>query len=119
MMHTQLLENLKFQDEHPYAEPLIAAEWGLVLRFMLKPEQSIKEHRAPYSPLFIVVMKGEGIFAGADGKEVKAGPGTLIIFEPGEEHTVRALDEELVFVGFLHGSPGTQSGKITGTLVGK
>jgi hypothetical protein len=29
------------------------------------------------------------------------------VFEPGEQHTVRALDN-LVFVGFLHGAPGAQ-----------
>jgi hypothetical protein len=31
----------------------------------------------------------------------------LLVFDPGEDHFVRALDE-LVFVGFLHGAPGAQ-----------
>jgi hypothetical protein len=29
----------------------------------------------------------------------------LVVFTPGESHQVRALDSELVFVGFLHGIP--------------
>ncbi|HKZ87426.1 MAG TPA: hypothetical protein VJ793_27690 [Anaerolineae bacterium] len=44
------------------------------------------------------------------------GSNTLLIFEPGEKHTVRAADEELVFVGFLHGAPGARTGKRGGEL---
>ena len=117
MKSTQLLEKLEFRDAGPYAEPLLVADWGRVLRFMLKPGQSIRKHHAPHSPFFVVVLKGEGVFAGADGQEKRVGPGTLLVFEPGEDHVVSALDEELVFVGFLHGVPGTRPGKISGTLV--
>jgi hypothetical protein len=31
-----------------------------------------------------------------------------LIFEPGEVHAIRAQDEELVFVAFLHGAPAAQ-----------
>jgi len=40
---------------------------------------------------------------GAEGEEKQFGPNALLIFEPGENHVVRAVDEELVFVAVLHG----------------
>jgi len=43
----------------------------------------------------------------SDGFEQVVSPNTLLVFEPGEQHAVRALDN-LVFVGFLHGAPGAQ-----------
>jgi quercetin dioxygenase-like cupin family protein len=49
------------------------------------------------------VLKGEGRFAGGDGKEQRLGPNSLLIFAQGENHQMRALDEELVFIGFLQG----------------
>jgi len=115
MMH--LLEDLEFHDEHPYAQPLFVASTGRVLRFTLKPGQSMREHNAPDSPFFVVVLKGEGMFAGGDGKEQRLGLNSLLIFDPGEDHSIRALDEELVFVGFLHGTPGTRPGKVSGKIV--
>jgi hypothetical protein len=57
------------------------------------------------------------MFAGSDGKQQRFGPNSLLVFDPGEHHTVRALDEELVFVSFLHGVPGTRPGKTGGEMV--
>jgi quercetin dioxygenase-like cupin family protein len=78
-----------------------------VLLFRLKPEQSFREHNAPSSPFYVVVLSGRGVFAGGDGVGQTFGPNTLLVFDPGEKHIIRALDE-LVFVGFLHGAPGAQ-----------
>ncbi len=50
MRTTNLLENLEFHGERPYAQPLYVDEHGRVIRFMLKPGQTIEEHRAPSSP---------------------------------------------------------------------
>jgi len=116
MRTTDLLENLEFHDARPYAQPLYVDEHGRVIRFMLKPGQSIAEHDAPSSPFYAVVLKGRGLFAGADGVEREFGPNAILIFDKGENHAVRALDEELVFVGFLHGVEGTRPGKVGGLL---
>ncbi len=116
MKTAQLLDDLEFHDEHPYAQPLFVAETGRVLRFLLKPGQSIYEHNVPGSPFFVVVLRGKGLFAGDDGQEQQFGAGSLLIFEPGETHSVRALDEELVFVGFLHSVPGTRPGHVSGEI---
>jgi quercetin dioxygenase-like cupin family protein len=105
------MENLQFRDNNPNAEPLKVDENGRVLRFTLKPGQSIREHNAPSSVFYVVVLKGEGMFAGGDGQERKVGPQTLLMLEPGEEHSVRALDEEFVFLGFLQGVPPELKGR--------
>lgn len=116
MKTMELLDRLEFHNEHPYAQPLLVTETGRVLRFMLKPGQHIEEHNVPGSPFFIVVLKGEGIFVGNDGNEQRLGPNSLLIFDPGERHSVRALDEELIFVGFLHGVPDMRSGRVSGAI---
>ena len=111
MKRVALLDNLQFKDSSPYAEPLWVDENGRVLRFTLKPGQDIREHKAPSSPFYVVVIKGEGLFSGGDGQEQKIGPQSLLIFEPGEDHAIKALDEELIFVGFLHGVPPELKGR--------
>lgn len=116
MRTAQLLERLEFHEQASYAQPLYVDEHGRVLRFTLKPGQSIREHSTPHSPFYVVVLRGRGAFAGGDGKEEQFGPNALLIFDPGELHTVRALDEELVFVGFLHGVPGDRPSKAGGEL---
>ena len=103
-----LMDNWEFKAKDPYAQPLFVARDGRILRFALRPGQIVREHQAPHSPVYIVVLKGQGMFAGPDGKEQQFGPNALVIFEAGENHTIRAVDEDLVFVTFLHGAPGVQ-----------
>ena len=107
MKATNLLEDLKFGDKDAHAEPVHSDRKGRAILFTLKPGQSIREHNAPSSPFFVVVLKGQGVFPGADGKEQTCGPNTLLVFDPGENHTIHA-SEELVFIGILHGAPLAQ-----------
>jgi quercetin dioxygenase-like cupin family protein len=116
MRTEHLLENLEFHDDNPYAQPLFVDEHGRVLRFMLKPGQSITDHSVPHSPFYVVVLQGQGIFRDGSGKEQPCGPNTLLIFDPAEKHSLRAMDENLVFVGFLQGVPATRPGKTGGKL---
>ena len=104
---TNLLEDLKFGDNDPHAEPIHSDRKGRVILFTLRAGQSIRAHNAPSSPFFVVVLKGQGGFTGRDGVERTCGPNTLLTFEAGEQHSIRAT-EQLVFVGFLHGSPLAQ-----------
>ena len=106
MNATRLLDNLEFHDKNPNAEPLFVAPDGRILRFALRPGQAVREHSAPHSPVYVVVLKGEGLFAGGDGQEQRCGPNTLLTFEAGENHSIRAEGEELVFVTFLREAPG-------------
>jgi len=100
-----LLDLHKFREAEPHAEPLHVDEHGRVLLFALRPGQSVKEHAAPHSPVNILVLKGHGLFAGQDKHEVSCGPNTLLVIDPGEPHTIRAQDEDLLFLAILHGAP--------------
>ena len=108
MISIPLNDNLVFHDKDPYAEPLFVDKTNRILRFALKPGQSVREHMAPHSPVTIVVLKGSGLFSGGENQEQRAGPGTLLIFDAGETHAILAEGEELVFVVFLQGAPGAQ-----------
>ena len=116
MRTMKLLEALEFHESNPYAQPLLVDRHGRVIRFSLRPGQSIREHSASDSPFYAIVLKGHGIFVGADGEELQVGPDTLLAFEPGENHELRALDEEFVFVGILYGVPGTRPDHVGGEL---
>src|SRR5574338_1679331 len=105
MKAVNLLDDLKFGDKDPHAEPIYSARDGRAIVFTLKPGQSIRKHNAPSSPFFVVILKGSGVFSGADGDTHTYGPNTLLVFDRGEDHLIRAINEELVFIGFLHGSP--------------
>lgn len=107
MKTANLLESLKFGEKDPHAEPLYVDMQGRAILFTLKADQSIREHNVPSSPFFVVVLKGKGVFIGGDGVEHICGPNTFLLFDAGEKHVIRAI-EELVFVGFLHGAPGAQ-----------
>ena len=104
MKATNLLENLNFGNKDPHAEPLHVDDNGRVILFSLRTDQSIREHNAPSSPFFVVVLRGRSVFAGSDGVEHTYGPNMLLVFDPGENHSIRAL-EDLVFIGILHGVP--------------
>ncbi len=104
----KLYENWVFHDDNPYAEPLHVDAEKRILRFALRPRQQVREHVAPNSPVHIVVLKGQGVFTGADGVEHQHGEGTLLIFDSGEKHSIRALEEDLVFMVILHGAPGAK-----------
>lgn len=65
----------------------------------------------------MVVLQGHGIFKGGDGQEQPVGPNTLLIFDPAEKHSVYAADEDLIFIGVLHGVPGARLGVVGGEIV--
>lgn len=98
-------ESVKFDEHRPHAEPLHVDKMGRVLLFGLRPGQRVTEHSAPSSPVYIVVLSGKGAFVGSDGVEHILGSGAMLVINPGEPHAIRALDEALVFVALLHGSP--------------
>lgn len=98
-----LFENLEFSndDENAHAEPLIVSDSGRVLRFTIRPGQTIPKADAPSSPMFFLVMKGQGIFTDASGRQQQFGPNTLVAYEPGESFELKAGNEETVIVAFM------------------
>jgi len=91
---------------------------GRVLRFTLKPAKHQGAQSAELA-LYVVVLKGQGMFSGGDGQEKSFGSNSLLVFDPGENHMIRAVEEELVFVGFLRGVPGTREKKVGGEMARK
>jgi quercetin dioxygenase-like cupin family protein len=116
MKSIQLLTNLQFRDVTPNAEPIYVDRNGRAILFTLKPGQAIKQHDVPSSPFYAIVLKGHGYFSGKDRREERLSPNDLVIFDTGEEHFVRADNEELVFIGILHGEPSNQSTKTGGRI---
>lgn len=46
----------------------------------------------------------------------QTGVNSLVIFDPKENHTIRALDEELIVATILHGAPSNVTEKRGGKL---
>ena len=106
MQMINLFENQKFNDAHAHAEPLHVDKNGRAILFTLKPGQTIARHKAPSSPFYAVILSGEGVFTGGDNLEQTFGPQTLLLFDPDENHAIRALQDGLVFIGFLYSASG-------------
>jgi quercetin dioxygenase-like cupin family protein len=112
----QLLIDLEFHDSAAFAQPLLVDQNSRILRWMLKPGQEIAEHKVPDSPFYVIILQGRGMFAGRDRQEQEYGPSSMLTFEPGEPHSVRALDEELVFISFLQGSDSMRPDRTGGEI---
>jgi quercetin dioxygenase-like cupin family protein len=104
----QLYEKWVFHGENPYAEPLLVDQEKRILRFALHSGQVVREHTAPSFPVQFIILQGEGIFIGEDEVEHRYGKGVLLSFDSGEKHSIRALDEDLIFIAVLHGVPSTK-----------
>jgi quercetin dioxygenase-like cupin family protein len=103
-MHSfDLTDHVEYDDRHAHAEPIYVDKHGRAILFTLAPGQAIDEHQAPSSPFYVIILSGQGAFTGGDGTRKVAGPNTLLIFDPGESHSVQALGENLAFIGFLRG----------------
>lgn len=107
MRTVELLQGITFNQRNAHAESLHSNEEGRALRFAFLPEQEITAHEAPHSPIHLVILQGRGMFAGSDGVERECSEGMMVIFDAGEEHSVRALDEKLVYVAiYKESQPG-------------
>ena len=117
MRSLSLLNNPVFHDDKPYSEPLYIDSHGRILRFMLKPGQTIVEHKTPTSPFYVVVLQGVGFFTDGEGQETQVKPNDLLVFDLGEKHSVRAGDNDFIFLGILHNAPNVRPDHVSGTMV--
>ena len=118
MRKTSLLENLEFHDNTPYSEPLLVDKHTRILRFMLKPGQTIAEHNAPSSTFVAVILKGTGTFTDGEGNAHHVRPHDLLAFDVAERHSVTAGDKDFVFLGILQNAPNVRPDHIGGTMAG-
>ena len=105
MRTIELLAGVEFKEKQPHAQSLHSNKEARALRFAFLPGQRIRAHDAPSSPVHLIVLQGKGVFSGRDGVERECGPGMMVVFDAGEIHTVRALDEDLVYVAIYNGVP--------------
>lgn len=109
MQIINLMANFEFRTPDPYAQPLHVSPDGRILRFMLKPGQSIREHNAPRSPFYVVVLTGQVVFAGGDGHGRAAGTGVAGLLqierppEPQEEEKMEDRSSARADVGAERG----------------
>ncbi len=102
-----LFAGVEFNERNAHAESLHSNEEERALRFALLSEQEIKAHEAPHSPVHLIIIQGRGMFTGVDGVERECGEGMMVVFDAGETHSVRALDEKLVFIAILKENPAS------------
>jgi redox-sensitive bicupin YhaK (pirin superfamily) len=96
-----LTEGLQFDDRGPTMQNLVSDQVGKIVRFSLKAGQTLEERRAPYVPVYLVVVQGKvSVKAKAiDGQS--CGVGCLIVFGEHEGYTIQA-ESDAVLAGFLH-----------------
>lgn len=71
--------------------------------FRIEPGQQVVPHTS-HSTVFLSVVEGTGVLSGADAeREVRAGD--LVAYEPGEVHSMRAADEQLVLLAIIAPRP--------------
>ena len=116
MRKTELLENLIFHDNKPYSEPLFVDERARLLRFTMKPGQTISEHNAPSSAFYAIILRGEGTFSDGQGASHPVKPNDLLVFDVAENHSVQAGDTEFVFLGILQSAPRARPGHVGGAM---
>lgn len=104
-MHSfDIMKDVEFKTEHPVAETILADKDTRLIRFSMLPGQVIKEHSAPSSPVYIVVLEGRGEFSDGEGGSKELGPNSCIKYELGEKHPVQVTDEKLVLITLTIGS---------------
>jgi len=107
MRTIELLAGVEFNEKRPQAQSLHSNQEARALRFAFLPGQRIKTHDVPHSPVHLFIIQGKGVFTGQDGVEQECGPGMMVVFDAAETHTVRTLDEDLVYVSIYNGVPTT------------
>ena len=91
--------------EERFASRIVHTEEGLrLVVFDLLPGQCVPPHRNP-ATVTLHVLEGCGRFGGADG-EIRASAGSLLVYAPGEVHSIKADDEPLRFLAILTPSGG-------------
>ena len=75
-----------------------------LLVFRIAPGQSVAPHQS-VSTVILTVLDGEGIVLGKEG-ERPCRPGDVVVFEPGETHGMRAVDQTFKLLATIAPRPG-------------
>ncbi len=75
--------------------------------FRIEPGQEVSAHRST-STVVLNVLEGSGILSGADGEQRSCSAGDIVLYEPNEEHSMRASEETLLILATITPRPGTR-----------
>jgi quercetin dioxygenase-like cupin family protein len=79
-----------------------------LLVFRIEPGQSVAPHHSA-STVTLTVLEGEGIVLGNEGERV-CRPGEIVVYEPGETHGMRAVDQTFKLLATIAPRPGERRG---------
>jgi quercetin dioxygenase-like cupin family protein len=89
-MKTWDLQTLDVQPHQP--EVLDSDDEGRVIAIHLPGGEALGEHRV-HERAFLVVVSGQVEVQDAQGETVSGGAGLMAVFEPNEDHEVRAIED--------------------------
>lgn len=92
--------------DRPAAALLHDHDDGRLLVFRIEPGQQVPVHTS-VSSVFLTVISGRGLVSGADG-EREVGPGSVVSYEPGEPHGMRAAGEIFVLAALITPRPAAR-----------
>lgn len=87
-------ENLNFDDHKVVTKVILETPFSKEIRILLKKDQMMKEHKAPF-PIIIHVLDGEIDF-GADGTKHKLKKGAIFTLEANVPHDLTASMDSIV-----------------------
>lgn len=103
MKEIKLTEEWSFDPEGKVSKLVFDSEQVRLALFCSEPGQGV-EGCSSTSRVAFTILEGEGEFF--DGSErLRAGPGSLVVWEPGETHGYKALTR-LVFLATIAPRPG-------------
>lgn len=88
----------EFTPESKNSFIIFDSDQARVALFCSEPGQGVKKCRSN-SRVMMTVLEGEGVFL-TEGEEITGGPGSVIIWEPGEPHGYSAKTR-LVFLAII------------------
>jgi quercetin dioxygenase-like cupin family protein len=75
--------------------------------FRIAPGQQVPPHQNA-STVMIEVLEGSGTISGADGIERSCTKGDIVIYEPGEQHGMKADAEEFLLLATISPRPASR-----------
>ncbi len=75
--------------------------------FRIRPGQQVPPHHNA-STVMIQVLEGSGTISGAHGVERACAKGDIVIYEPGEQHGMKADKEEFLLLATIAPRPASR-----------
>ena len=94
MQKASLFENLNFNEEKVAVNILLKTEYSSEVRILLKKDQMMKEHKAPF-PIVIEIFDGSIQF-GVNGENQTLNRGDIISLDASVPHDLKGLTDSIV-----------------------